>query len=265
MTSNLRLPTYDLIDTHAHLNFSNFADTTPQHIIERAKNAGVTKIINIGADLKTSQESVELAKQFSEIYATVGIHPHDAQSVNDNAISQLKELAKNTKVVAIGEIGLDYFKYDGNRDIQKNAFRKLLTLAKELDLPVIIHDRDAHADILTILKETKITKGVVHCFSGDIEFATKILDLGFLISFTGNITFPKAQNLQDVVKFVPLNKLMVETDCPFLAPVPHRGKRNEPAYVIEIAKIISKIKNISLEKIANITSKTALQFFKFFS
>ncbi|MBU0580613.1 MAG: TatD family hydrolase [Candidatus Margulisbacteria bacterium] len=251
-----------LIDTHAHLNFSQFADTTPLEIINRAKATGVNKIINIGSDLKASEESVALAQQFPEIYATVGLHPHDASSFTDITLAKLAKLAKpENKVIAIGEIGLDYFKYDGNRNVQKNTFRKLLGLAKELNLPVVIHDRDAHEDILGILKEIRPTKGVVHCFSGDLEFANKIFDLGFLISFTGNITFPKAQNLRDVINTVPLEKIMLETDCPFLAPVPHRGKRNEPAYVLDIAKKIAEIKNVYLEEVAKVTTNTAQDFF----
>ncbi len=250
-----------LIDTHAHLNFSQFADDTIENILARAKAVGVQKVINVGADLTSSKDSVALASKHEAIYASVGIHPHDVMTVTDEHLKELAELSKSPKVVAIGETGLDYFKYDGDRQKQQDIFRAQLRLAKERALPVIIHDRDAHADVLAILKEFAPLKGVMHCFSGDVAFARSVLELGMLISFTGNITFPKAQNLRDVVAAIPLEKMMVETDCPFMAPVPYRGQRNEPAYVLEIAKKIAEVKDLALDDVARITTANAKTLF----
>jgi TatD DNase family protein len=253
-----------LIDTHAHLDFPNFKDDTVDNILTRAKAAGVSTVINVGADLQGSRDSVVLAQKYPDIYASVGIHPHDAAMVTTEVISELKSLAKGPKVVAVGEIGLDYFKYDGDRKVQQTVFEKQLALAKELELPVIIHDRDAHDDVLTILKQFLPLRGVMHCFSGDVDFAKKILDIGFLLSFTGNITFPKAEQLRKVVEFVPIEKIMVETDCPFLAPQAYRGQRNEPAYVLEVARMISSLKQLPIDEIADRTTRTAITFFNLY-
>ncbi|MDO8445794.1 MAG: YchF/TatD family DNA exonuclease [Deltaproteobacteria bacterium] len=249
-----------LIDTHAHLEMKEF-DLDRYEVIKRAKEAGVGYLISVGATLSGSRKAVELSERYENVYASVGIHPHDVKEMDETTIQTLRELAKSPKVVAIGEIGLDYFKEFSPKDFQNIRFRELLSLARELDKPVIIHDRDAHEDTLRILKEEGIKKGVVHCFSGDEEFAKEILKLGFYISFTGVITFPKAEDARKVVEQVPIERIMVETDSPYLAPVPHRGKRNEPAFVREVAKTIAEIKELSFEDVSRITTLNVKELF----
>ncbi len=267
-----------LIDTHAHLNFKAF-DKDWKQVIQRAFEKDTRGIINIGSDLKTSYKAVSIAEEYDKgIYAAVSIHPihvgeiRDFQPEADQSlvggveIEKLKKLAQHPKVVAIGETGLDYFHNKNTKEKQKELFVALLNLACRLDLPVIIHSRDAHKDTLEILKtessKQSAISGVVHCFSGDIKQAQEILNLGFLISFTGNITYPKTESLQEVVKDIPLDKIMVETDCPFLPPQKYRGQRNQPAYVVEIAKKIAEIKEISLGKVADTTTNNAKKLFK---
>lgn len=258
-----------LVDTHAHLNFKAF-DKDWQQVIQRAFEAEVGGIINVGSDLATSRKAIEIAEGYDKgVYAAVSIHPIHVSEIRDlrEEIESLKKLAYNPKVVAIGETGLDYFHNKNSKREQKELFIALLNLTQKLNLPVIIHSRDAHKDTLEILFSTFKPSipglcGVVHCFSEDLRQAQEILDLGFLISFTGNITYPKREGLQVVVKNVSLDKIMVETDCPFLTPQNHRGQRNEPTYVVEIAKKIAKIKGISFEKIAKITTKNAKELFR---
>lgn len=249
-----------LIDTHAHIEMKEF-DSDREDVIQRAKDAGAAYLISVGANLAGSRKAVELSERYGNVYASVGIHPHDVKDMDETTIPVLRDLAKSSKVVAIGEIGLDYFKEWSPKELQISKFRELLALAKELYKPVIIHDRDAHEDTLRILKEEGIKKGVVHCFSGDSEFAKEILNLGFYISFTGVITFPKAEDARKVVEAVPIEKMLVETDCPYLAPVPHRGKRNEPAFVREVAKTIAEVKGLSLEDVARITTLNVKDLF----
>jgi len=249
-----------LIDTHAHIEMKEF-DLDREEVIKRAKEAGVGYLISVGANLSGSRKAVELSERYENVYASVGIHPHDVKDIDETTITALRELAKSKKVVAIGEIGLDYFKEWSPKELQVTRFRELLSLAKELNKPVIIHDRDAHEDTLRILKEEGVKKGVVHCFSGDAEFAKEILRLGFYISFTGVITFPKAEDARKVVEQVPIERMLVETDCPYLAPVPHRGKRNEPAFVREVAKTIAEVKGLSLEDVARITTLNVKELF----
>lgn len=249
-----------LIDTHAHIEMKEF-DLDREEVIKRAKEAGVGYLISVGANLNGSKKAVELSERYENVYAAVGIHPHDVKEMDETTIQTLRELAKSPKVVAIGEIGLDYFKEWSPKERQIAKFRELLSLAKELDKPVIIHDRDAHEDTLRILKEERIKNGVVHCFSGDEEFAKEILKLGFYISFTGVITFPKAEEARKVVEAVPIERIMVETDCPYLAPVPHRGKRNEPAFIKEVAKTIAEVKELSFEDISRITTLNVKELF----
>lgn len=249
-----------LIDTHAHIEMKEF-EVDREEVIKRAREAGVRYLISVGANMAGSKKAVELAGKYENVYAAVGIHPHDVKEMDDSTIQTLRELARHPKVVAIGEIGLDYFKEFSPKELQVVKFRELLSLAKELNKPVVIHDRDAHEDTLRILKEEGIQNGVVHCFSGDNEFAKEILKLGFYISFTGVITFPKAGEARKVIEAVPIEKIMVETDCPYLAPVPHRGKRNEPAFVREIAKTIAEVKGLSLEDVARITTLNVKELF----
>jgi TatD DNase family protein len=252
-----------LIDTHAHINFPEFKETTTGNILANAKQNDVQYMINIGSDLKTSQESAALAENHSEIYAAVGIHPHDAQAaaVDPSQLNGINNLLKKDKVVALGETGLDYFKNYCPINIQKDIFEQQLEIAINNNKPIIIHNREADNDIYEILKSTGYQKIVIHCFSSDVAYARKILDLGFYISFTGNITFPKNATGQEVAKYVSLDRIMVETDCPFMSPVPHRGKTNEPAFVKHVAEKIAELKNISLAEVAEQTTKNAVKFF----
>ena len=248
------------IDTHCHLDFPEF-DNDRGEVIARAKNKGIDYIINIGSSLKGSKSSIELAKEYDFIYATVGIHPHEADKFNPEAQNALKELASDDKVVAIGEIGLDYYKNYSKAENQRRMFKSLVKLAKELELPLVIHNRQAQADTLAILKEAMPLEAVVHCFSGDEDFLTACLDLGFFISFTCNITYKKADALRSLVKTCPLERIFLETDAPFLPPEELRGKRNEPIYVKSLAEEIARIKETTTEEVAMITTLNAKKFF----
>jgi len=250
-----------LIDTHCHLDFPDF-DVDREEVIGRAKKEGVSCIVNIGSSLENSRHSVELAKKYDFIYATVGIHPHEADSFDQGIFDEIKRLAKSDKVVAIGEIGLDYFKNYSKAENQKKLFVSLVGLAKELTLPIVIHCRDAQDDVLKFIKPILPHKIVVHCFSGDELFLKNCLDSGFFVSFTLNITYKKAENLRKLVKFVPMERLFLETDAPFLPPENLRGKRNEPAYVKMLGEEIAKIKGISFEQVAEATTANAKEFFQ---
>src|SRR6056297_2742988 len=238
----------ELVDTHAHLDFPRF-DKDRKEVIKRAIDGGVKIIVNIGSSMTSSRNSVELSRRYNEIYSVVGIHPHNADSFNLNVSKKLKSLSENKKVVAIGEIGLDFHYDNSPREKQKQAFRAQLRLAKSLDLPVVIHTRDADEETLEILKEENADKigGIMHCFASDKKMAREILDLGFYIAFGGLITFKNLNNLREVVKEVPINKILVETDAPYLTPDPYRGKRNEPLYEKYVAEKISEIKGLSKE------------------
>ncbi len=255
--SNLKL-----IDSHAHLDFKNF-DTDQTDTIQRAREAGVFRIINIGTSLATSRRSMELAQKYPAIYATVGIHPHDSNEVNEENLAKLRLLSRQPKVVAIGEIGLDYFKMYQPVAIQERAFRAQLELAQELKMPVVIHTRAADSATIEILLSIQSAnwEGVFHCFPGDVAMARQVLDLGFHLSFTGVITF-KNSTADEVIRYIPLDKLLIETDCPFMTPVPHRGKRNEPAYVYFVAQKIAEIKKVSLERVAELTTTNTERIFK---
>lgn len=263
-----------LIDTHAHLDFDQF-HRRHDEVITRAKKVGVENIINISTSLQGSRDSINLAENYPEIYASVGIHPYDALTADRNTMTNLLELAQNEKVVAVGEIGLDYAKNNIDKATQKKAFVVQIGLAKRLDLPIIIHNRDADKDILEILKiQGDHLRGVIHCFSSGWQEAKKFLDLGYYISFTGSITFKNKQKtdqtrgcnvaggILDVIKKVPLNRILIETDSPFLAPEPYRGKVNEPAYVVEVANKIAEVKGFSFEKVADTTTQNAEKLFK---
>jgi TatD DNase family protein len=259
-----------IIDTHAHLNFKAF-DRDYKQVIQRAFAAGVVSIINVGSDLKTSPKAISIAEEYKKgVYAAVSIHPIHVGEIRDLRveIEKLRKLAYNSKVVAIGETGLDYFKLKIKNEKlkiekQKELFKAQLKLAKELNLPVIIHSRDAYEDTLGILtEEGKGLKGVIHCFLGNLQQAEQFLNLGFYISFIGMITFPKKEEVHEAIYGIPLHKIMVETDCPFAAPLPYRGQRNEPAYVVEVAKKIAEIKGVSFEEIAKATTENAKKLFK---
>jgi TatD DNase family protein len=231
-------------------------------MLKRADDAGVSSIIVVGTDVESSQESVRLSEKYPQLYAAVGIHPHDAGRVSESCFDVIKTLATSSnKVVAIGEIGLDFYRDRSPRDIQENVFRRFLRMAAELNKPVIVHDRDAHNRVMTILQEEPAIKGVLHCFSGDAFMALKAVELGFKISIPGTISFPGNQSLRDVVGRVSIDHMLVETDCPYLTPVPHRGKRNEPAYVRLTAEKLAEVKGLTLEDVARISTKNACDLF----
>jgi TatD DNase family protein len=253
----------NLIDSHAHLAFPQFKDDL-EETIERARQAGVRRIINIGAGLglEGNQRAVSLAHNHPGIFATIGFHPHEANNWSPDILQKLLELARDEKVVAIGEIGLDYYKMHSPGPDQINAFRSQLELAGELEMPFVIHDREAHQDMMQILKENGAPFGaVMHCFSGSLEMAQELVRLGFYISIPGTVTFRNARVLPKVVKGIPLESLLLETDSPFLAPEPHRGQRNEPAYVLHVAKRVAEIKGIPIEDVARVTSANAENLF----
>lgn len=235
-----------------------------QEVIDRAKLAKVETIINASFDLESSKASVKLAENYDFIYAAVGIHPNDAQLVNSESLKAIKQLARSKKVVAIGETGLDYYHTYVAKEIQQEAFRKFLQLAQDLKLPAIVHAREAQDDIIRIMREENRgdLRAVFHCFAGDEKLVQYAQENKFLISFTGNITFKKAQVLRDIIAKTPLEMIMIETDCPYLSPEPFRGKKNEPANVVYVAKEVAKIKNIPLEETAMVTTKNARSFFK---
>ncbi|AZR74425.1 hydrolase TatD [Anoxybacter fermentans] len=252
-----------LIDTHAHLDFPKFKNDQAE-VIQRAKEAGIEYIFNIGADERSSKASVALARKYPQIYAAVGVHPHDAKDVTGDTLRLLRDLAQEKKVRAIGEIGLDYHYDFSPRDIQQRVFRAQLRLAHELKLPVIIHSREADEDTMRILKEEEVDKlgGIMHCFAGDLKMAEECLKLNLKLAFGGVITFPNAKTAREVVKAIPLEHLLLETDSPYLTPVPYRGKRNEPAYVRYVAEKVAKIKGVELEEVAQVTTRTAKEIFK---
>ena len=254
-----------LIDTHAHLSLPQF-DQDRTEVIKRARDAGIKHIITVGTDSDDCRKAVALAQEHDFISAAVGIHPHDAKTINAETYSLLRELADDDNVVAIGEIGLDFYRNLSSQEIQVQHFREQLWLAREVSLPVIIHDREAHQKVLQILQEEKAETmgGVIHCFSGDWEMAKACLDMGFYISIPGTITFKKSEEYHKLVRDLPLDRMLVETDCPFLAPYPFRGKRNEPAYVQYVAKAVAGIKGLGCEAFAEITTQNAQKLFNLF-
>jgi len=251
----------NIIDTHAHLNFPDYGEDFDD-VLMRAQEAGVEYIINVGVDVESSKISIELANHHKQIYASVGIHPNEASNVSEEDVSQLGFLAKQNKVVAIGETGLDYYRDRSKKDHQKRLFLQHIELALREKLPVIVHNRDASEDCLEVLRPYKDkVKGVIHCFSGSEENAKEFLDLGFHISFAGPVTFPKATTLREVVKAVPVEKLLLETDCPFLSPQPKRGKRNEPSYLKHTIPVFAELHKLSIEDIKRITTLNAKNLF----
>jgi TatD DNase family protein len=249
------------IDTHAHLDFDLF-DEDREIVIQRAIKNGLAAIITIGTDLESSKRSVEIAEKYAMVFAAVGIHPTECADVPDRDFEMIEELAQHEKVVAIGEVGLDYYHMRAPKDVQKNAFLYQAHLAEKLGLPLIIHNRDSHDDMYALIKEKNISDigGVMHSFSGDQEFLQKILATDLYISFTGNVTF-KNSKLDELVAQVPLERLLLETDSPFLTPVPLRGKRNEPGFLIYTAQKIAEIKQVSVEELGKVTTENALRLF----
>jgi len=251
-----------LVDTHAHLQWANF-DKDREKVISRAKKADVQYIVNIGFDLDGSRQGVKLAEKHEGLYATIGIHPHNASRLNENILNNLRKLSENPKVVAIGEIGLDYYRNLSPREAQKKAFEAQLFLAEELGLPVVIHDREAHADTLETLSKFKgKINGIMHCFSGSREMAEQCIKSNFYISFAGPVTFPNSRKLHEIVKWIDLNKILLETDSPWLATQNMRGKRNEPSFLLFTAKKIAELKGISLDELAETTTENAKEIFQ---
>lgn len=253
---------YKIFDTHAHYDSDSF-DEDREAVIKELKENGVIGILNCGSDLYGLRKSVELAKDFDIFYAAVGIHPENADEFNEEVVKEIREYVKYEKVKAIGEIGLDYY-WDENppKEVQKEVFRAQMKLADELNLPVIIHDRDAHGDTLEIMKEFPNVIGVVHCFSGSVEFAKECIKLGYYIGFTGVLTFKNAKKIVDVCREIPADRILVETDCPFMAPVPFRGKRNKSDYIEYIIDKMSEIRGISGEEMNEILLNNKRNLFK---
>jgi len=249
-----------LIDSHAHLEMKDF-DCDREEVIKRARQAGVDFIVTVGTNLALSKKAIALAEKYENIYATVGVHPHDVAKTDKSFYEAFKELAHKPKVVAYGEIGLDFFRNISPQEKQLDLFGRQLELANELKLPVIIHDRDAHEQTLKMVRASSIRCGVFHCFSGDYDMAKQCIDLGFYISVPGVVTFDKAKTIQNVARHVPLSSLLLETDAPYLAPIPHRGKRNEPSFIIQTAKKVAELKGLSLEEVADATTKNAKSLF----
>lgn len=252
-----------LIDTHAHLDFPEFADDL-QGVLDRARNAGVSEVVTVGIDLERSQHAVRLAHAHAEIYATVGIHPHDAFALTAEQRAALEVLAGQERVVAIGEMGLDYYRDRQPRAVQRQCFRLQLEVACRMKLPAVFHVREAHGDFLEIVKDyaSSLRGGVLHCFSGDWAVAERCLEMGFYLSIPGTVTFPKAEVLHGVVRQAPLHRLLLETDAPYLAPVPFRGKVNEPAFVFHTAKKVAELRRSALEEVAEQTTINARKVFR---
>lgn len=249
-----------LIDTHAHLDASDYKKDRAA-VITRAFSESIG-VITIGADLPSSESAVHLAKRHRLIWAAVGVHPHDAKTLDENGISRLEELAKEKRVVAIGEIGLDYYRDLSPRNVQRRAFCEQLELAEKLALPVIVHNRESTGDLLAILRNHgPFYQGVIHSFLGGAALAEEFLSLGFYLGIGGPVTFDKNETLRETVKEIPLERILVETDCPYLTPVPHRGGRNEPAYVRHVAEKVAQIKEISIGEVEERTSENATALF----
>ena len=252
-----------IIDTHCHLDFDEFSADTDA-VIERANDAGVGYLINVGSSLAGSRRSVELAERYKNVFATVGIHPHHAGENVEDAFGEIEKLSTHEKVVAIGEVGLDYFKSPAGPDRQKALFIKSIELSTRRKLPLVIHNREAGFDTLRILEKNSAlpVRGVMHCFSGDREFLERSLSLGLFLSFTGILTFKNSNSLRELAKHVPLDRLLLETDAPFLAPQAHRGKRNEPAYITELRDTLSSVLGIPAGEIDRVTARNAGTLFK---
>ncbi len=249
-----------LYDTHAHLDDEQF-DGDRKEVIEKIKASGVGLVNNIGASMSSSYASIELAERYDFIRAVVGVHPSEVYDMTEEDIEALRKMASHKSVVAIGEIGLDYHYDDTDSVLQKKWFRRQLDLAKELNMPVVIHDRDSKGECIEILQEKEIHNGVVHCFSGSAETAKILLDMGLHISFTGVVTFKNAKRAIEALKVIPMDRIFIETDCPYMAPEPHRGTRNDSSLVCHIAEKIAEIKNLSYDKVVEATTQNAIQFF----
>ena len=252
-----------LIDSHAHLEMPEFKRDL-EAVIQRAKESGVEYIFTVGTEKKDWSRALEIANSHPSIYAILGVHPHNAKEIDDHTYPTLKELCQNGKVKAYGEIGLDFFRNLSPRDIQLKRFREQIGLAKELRFPIVVHDREAHQETMEILRSEKAEEcgGIIHCFSGDYEMAKVCIDMGFYISVPGSVTFKNSEDLREIVKRIPLESLLVETDAPFLTPEPFRGKRNEPSYVRYTAQKVAEIKKVSFDKVAEATTENAMRVYR---
>jgi len=251
---------YKLIDTHAHLDFEKLWENIEQ-VLENAKAVGVEKIIIPGVTLEDTPKIIDLIEKYDNLFGAVAVHPSEAKGWQEEYYGILKEYAQHDKIVAIGETGLDYYWDKTFKETQQHVFRRHLELAEELSIPVIVHDREAHADVLSILKEFPEVKGVMHCFSGSAEFALDCVKIGYYIALGGPVTFKNAVKPKEVAAKVPIEKLVLETDSPFLAPHPYRGKENDPSKIILVAEAIAEIKNLTVEEVANLTSQNAENLF----
>lgn len=255
------------IDSHCHIDGEQF-DVDRDEVVERARSAGVVAMLNIGTGDPKSDDfrrAVDVAEKYDGVYAAVGVHPHDAKLYDDCAEEHLVELAQSEKVIAWGEIGLDHYYDHSPWDVQREVFRRQIRIAKSLALPIIIHSRDADGETVEILTDEcsyEGFRGIMHCFGGTAEMATALMKIGFLISFAGNVTFKKADNLRDAARVVPLDRLLIESDCPFLTPVPFRGKRNEPSFVAHTAAFLADFYGVPVEKLADQTTSNFLNFFR---
>ena len=249
------------IDSHAHIQLDRF-DSDRSVVIERAKNSQVSIILVVGFDISTSHLAVELADRYDHIYATVGLHPHDAKRFTPQTLREIALLAEHPKVVALGEMGLDYHRNLSPKSVQKRVFEEQLDLATQLDLPIVVHNRNAFDDILSILENRpQLTGGVLHCFSENTKSMDRVIDVGFHIGIGGPVTYKKSQDLKQVVKVMPADSFLIETDCPWLAPQLRRGKRNEPAYITEIATKIAELRQVTIESVGQTSSQNFRKLF----
>jgi TatD DNase family protein len=257
------------VDSHCHIDGEEF-DADRDEVVRRATDAGVRMMLNVGTGNPHTddfEKAVRVAEKYENVFASVGVHPHDAKEFDDKAENYLIDLAKRSeKIIAWGEIGLDFYYDHSPREIQKEVFRRQIRIARELDLPVIIHSREANDETVEILREEcageNFRGGIMHCFGGTPSMASDLMKIGFLISFAGNVTFKKADNLREAARVVPLDKLLIETDCPFLTPVPFRGKRNEPSFVVHTARFLAEFYEVELERLARQTTKNFTDFFR---
>ncbi|MEM7009448.1 MAG: TatD family hydrolase [Thermodesulfobacteriota bacterium] len=249
-----------LIDSHAHL--VSLEDIS--EVLQRAKENNIEKIVSISSDIPSTKDTIELSLEHDYIFATTGVHPHNAAQMSDQVLAGIDQYAEHERVVAIGETGLDYFYMNSEKDIQINSFTQQIRMSKKHSLPLIIHVRDAHEDMLQILSDEDLADppGVIHCFTGDYETAAKYLDLGFYISFSGIVTFKRSEELRDAAEKIPTDRILIETDSPYLAPVPHRGKPNEPSYVQHVAETVAEVRGISFEQLAELTKENAERLFR---
>jgi TatD DNase family protein len=259
------LASLSLIDSHAHIQGKEYAGEI-EMVIARAREAGIDKIVAVGGagEMSSNDDAVALADSYANVYATVGMHPHDAKDVGAEELKKLRDLTVHPKVVAVGEAGLDYYYSHSPHDVQRRVFTDFIHLARQTTLPLIVHERDAAKDAAQLLRSegNSDLRGVIHCFTGSYEAACAYLDLGFYLSFTGIITFKNAERLRDVLRQVPLERILVETDSPYLTPVPHRGKRNEPAYVKLVAETVARVKDLPLDEIARSTTDNVKDLFR---